>query len=332
MSKSKTLLGLFIVAGFLAFYLLQKEPKNTQDERFIAALSANESAVNSLTRVLVSQGDQQFDMVKEDTGWRLNDGFYVRMDSLSKWIQALKNARLIEPKTANPNNFPALSLTENDLRVRIYQNQTLISDIILGQSGRTPDARFVRFYDDNQSWLASGLNGLTSSVEVWQLALIFDVPDSQVKVIEWSADKTLRFTKNTESGQWQQANEQTASASLDPQKIATLAASLSGFRIQQANKTTADSLKPWQSFVFGLEAGRQISIEVYRTDSDTTFFKVADSQQPGRYEGWQMTLPDYKLETFLIEQSAVFDTQSEGDDVINSAENNNTTDGQQPST
>jgi len=262
---------------------------------------------------VVTQGDQQFDMRESETGWHLNQGFYVRMDSLYQWVQALRNARLIEAKTANPDNFSALSLTEDDLRVRLYQDQQLLADVILGQPSNTPGARFIRYTGDNQSWLASGLNDLSSSQDVWQLTMIFDVPETQVQAIEWTAQEALNLIRDGETGQWLQADKQSETMSLDQDKVNALAASLSGFRIQDAIETTSVSVQPRQTFVFGLEQGRKITLAVYGDEEDA-FIKVTDSQQPERYQSWQFTMPDYKLSTIFMDQAAVVNPQIENSD------------------
>ncbi len=312
MAGIKTLFGLLIVAGGLVYYLYMNETGTTDNAPLISTLNTDEASINSIDRVVISHADQQFDMRKELQGWRLNDGFYVRRDSLVQWLLALKNARRIETKTANPDNFQKLSLTEEDLRVQLYRNQQLLADVILGQSGATNQARFVRFYDDNQSWLVSGLNELNSSQEVWQLSMILDVPESQVQAIEWMANNTLNLIKDNETGQWQQADNTTAKTVLDQDKIKSIAASLSGFRIQQAFKTTSTLQSPLQRFVFGLNEGRRITLSLYR-DLDKTYVVVDDSQYPGRYKGWHFTVPDYKLSTLQLTQSVVLNPPLEDD-------------------
>jgi len=310
MTTSKTLVGLLILAAGLVFYLYQSDAKDSENKPFIAALSDNDAAINNLSRVVVTQDGQQYDMRESPTGWHLNEGFYVRMDSLFQWAQALKSARLIEAKTANPNNFSALSLTEDDLRVRLYQDQEVLADVILGQSSSTPGARFVRYAGDKQSWLASGLNELNSSKEVWQLSLIFDVPDTQVQAIEWTAESTLNLIKESETGQWQLAGDQTGQQALDQEKITTLAGSLSGFRIQDARHKDSDNEQPHTTFVFGLEKGRRITLAIFGKQAET-YVKVTDSQQPERYLGWQFTVPEYKLSTLNISQSSVINPSPE---------------------
>ncbi len=325
MTASKTLLGLLILAGGLVFYLYQNKAQTIESKPLVAAFSDNESAINDLDRVVVSEGGQTFDMREQATGWRLNDGFYVRMDSLFEWVQALKNAHLIEAKTANSAHFPTLSLTDDDLRVRLYQDQALIADIILGQAGQTPNARFVRFYDDQQTWLASGLNGLSSSEEVWQLTMIFDIPDNQVHAIEWTAAETLGLIKNKETGQWQLADETSESPALEEETIKTLAASLSGFRIQEALAVDDDTHTPEQTFVFGLDNGRQITLMVYG-DQEQAFIRVIDSREPGRYKDWKFTVPEYKLSTLLMDQSALFETQQDKQDAAEESADNDDND------
>ena len=311
MTTSKTLMGLMIVAGGLVFYLYQAQSRETEQNLLITALSAETSAVDALTKVVVSDGEQTFVMQEQPSGWTLNEGFYVRMDSLSDWIQALKNARLMEAKTANPDNFPSLSLTEDDLRVRLYQKQQLVADIILGQTSSTPGARFVRYADQQQSWLASELNDLQSSQETWQLAMIFDVPESQVQAIEWTADETLNLIRD--SDQWQLAGETAAGQSIAQGQLVTLAAAISGFRIQDAIASNSPPEPLRQSFVFGLAQGRKITLAVYGHE-DEAVIKVSDSAQPERYEHWQFTVPDYKLSTLLMNQSDIFASETENGD------------------
>ena len=310
MTTGKTLLGLLIVAGGLVFYLMNQAPKDSGHDFLIAALSNNETGIKSLDRVLVTQGEQQFDMRESDSGWHLNGGFYVRVDSLFNWVQALKNARLIERKTANPAHFTALSLTEEDLRVRLYRGEQLLADVILGQTGSTPGARFVRYAEDTQSWLASGLNDLNSSKELWTLTMLFDVPDNQVQVIEWTAEDIVRLVKDAETGQWQSADPATDGFPPDQQAVGSLASALSGFRIQQALEAEQDLGQPQQVFVFGLTEGRSVTLALFG-DKDSAILKVTDSDQPERYLNWQFTVPDYKLDTLMMSQSEALKKPSE---------------------
>lgn len=311
MAASKTLLGLLIVVAGLVYYLYHNEGNGTENNVFIQSLNTSESDLSHLTRVLVSQGEKQFDMRKVEESWYLNGGFYARMDSLFKWVQALKAARLIESKTANPANFSDLSLTEDDLRVRLFQNNQLLSDVILGQNGAMVGTRFVRYFDNNQSWLASGLVDLQSSEDVWLLTLVFDIPENQVQAIELIADDGLRLIKNAETGQWQRAeNDLNNNEELNQDNIQKLAAALSGFRIEQAIKNKNLTEQPMQKLVFGLEQGRQVTITVYQ-EAGNTFIKLSDTQQPGAYDDWQFTVPNYKLATLQMNRAALLKTQTD---------------------
>src|SRR5690606_18920778 len=248
--------------------------------------------------LITNKGESQ-DIQKTPKGWILNDLFYARMDTLFEWVQALKNAELIEMKTADSKHFPALQLTDDDMRVRLFSGDEVLADLILGKNTAVMSSRFVRYYDQPQSWLATNLNELKSSNSDWQLRILFDYDKSEVAVIRLSdkGDLAMHLMKNNETGEWFIENE--PETLLDNDKVEQLAASLSMFSIVQAEPLSVGESSYFNQLEYGLMNGSQVLLTIYQV-ADKKVLTVTDTHQPNRFKDWQFSLPDYKIKALSV--------------------------------
>lgn len=297
----KILIGLLVLSVGLVYYLYQGDSGNHERQPLLPELNADNMVIADIDRLLITNQTESLDIQKTAQGWLLNDDFYARMETLFEWVQALKNAQLVEIKTADPNNFPQLHLSDDDLRVRLYQGDKLLADIILGKAATVMNSRFVRHFNQTQSWMVSNLNDLGTEKNDWQLRILFDYVASQVfaLLVVNTDGSTIRLLKNTETGQWQVDGEVKTDIIIDNDKVEKLASSLAMFSIEQAEPLTVNDSSLISRLEYGLVGGANVKLAIHQA-LDKKVLTVYDSQQPDRYKSWQFILPEYKLKALSV--------------------------------
>lgn len=296
---NKTLIGLLILASGLVYYLYQGGSNIYDKQPLLPQLNTHKSAIADIDRLLITQQSESQDIQKTPQGWLLNNFFYARMDTLFDWIQALKNAELIEIKTADPSHFSQLQLSDEDMRVRLFHGNELMADLVLGKQATVMNSRFVRHFNENQSWLATNLNDLKATKSDWQLRVLFDYDSSQVSAIlaTYKDGSIMRLLKNSETGQWQFENE--PETFIDNDKVENLASSLSMFSIEQAEPLSVNGETLISHLEYGLLGGSSVKLAIHQV-ADKTVLTVADSRQPDRYKNWQFTVPEFKSNALSV--------------------------------
>lgn len=295
-------MGLLIVVLAMAYYLYQVDSGTATNQQLLPEINTDKSVIAAIDRVLITQKSESLDMHKSVTGWLLNDGFYVDMDTLFSWIQALKNAQLIELKTTNPDHYSELQLTDDDLRVRLYHDDVLLTDLVLGINGVILNSRFARRFNEHQTVLATHLNSLTDLSDNWQLKTLFDYTPHQVHAIKMTSKdgSILNLLKNNETGQWQFENK--FDGHINTAKVDDLASGLAQFTIKRAEPIAIDESAFLRRLEFGLSEGHSVELNIYKS-TENKWVTVTDSQQPGRFENWQFAVPDFKIKTLTVTKS-----------------------------
>ncbi len=133
---------------------------------------------------------------QSDDVWRLPalGGYEANQVAVNSWLDRLRELRIIEPRTANPELLPRLGLDHGtaatDTAGATVEVSTpegsLIADLVVGKSapefvlpGRS--ALYLRQSDGDQAWVAQGALPLSLDIQDWIDPVIFELAPDDIR-------------------------------------------------------------------------------------------------------------------------------------------------------
>ncbi len=141
--------------------VLNKQNVRTEtpiEQKTVPALSAK---LNEVRRLSISRADEATDIhLGEDGVWRISQlkDYPADTAKIRQFLYRLSTSVRKEMKTANPDLFKRLSLTDNAaVRAQAFlkDEEKPLLDILVGKKDETFGGTYIRNYADNQSWLVS---------------------------------------------------------------------------------------------------------------------------------------------------------------------------------
>ncbi len=198
----KTLIGLAVataVALAIAVMLrFSQQPRSSGDEgRPSEALApALVGHVNDVDKLVVTGagGKVLATLVRGDGGWTLQEkgGYAVDTGKLRAFLLKLAESKRLEPKTADAARHVALGVEDvaaADAKGVLVELGGLAQPfrLIVGESSTRGGNTFVRFADEAQSWLASGLLAPEKTAADWLARDLVDIDAARVAEVELTA-------------------------------------------------------------------------------------------------------------------------------------------------
>lgn len=159
----------------------------------------------ALERITLQRGESQVELAKLDGNWGVlsHAGFPVQGERLATLLYALRDARVIEEKTSNPEHHARLGLDVGEasngaaLQVQLHAAGQDFGVIYGNQVG---NGQLVRFINSDQVLLINQSFNIPVTPVDWLALRVIDLPMAQVASAHWQhADgETLELTKQTE--------------------------------------------------------------------------------------------------------------------------------------
>ena len=227
--------------------------------------------------------------------WGLADrgGYPVQETKLRGMLTALTELRLVDPRTANPQQFATLGVEDHGrptsnsdlLRVLNAAGNPIVALIVGHRRVRTganvPAERYVRLPNDNQSWLAEGNLEVDADPLLWLDRVIMNIDHSRIATVAVTRDNaTLEFS---------QADAKlrlTAPANhpkLDDYKLEDVARALELLTFDDVHPDAAAPGTPIGTAVFSTGDGLTVTATVYPTPPDASAKPAADRDVLARF-------------------------------------------------
>lgn len=191
--KSLFFLIVAVVISYAAYHYNSKSGQQSVDanSHLIPGLAGNLNAVSKFTVTEVGNALLS-EVSKSDKGWVVNnrDGYQANIAAVRKMLNNLADAKLIEAKTANPENYSKLGVEDIDnenAQGILFSLQGLddVNEIIIGNNGSSgKNTQYVRRKDQLQSWLVNKKLNLNRDVTDWLQKDILDIPPERIKTIQ----------------------------------------------------------------------------------------------------------------------------------------------------
>ncbi len=298
LNNMKVLIGLLVVIAGLAYWVTQKDQAPVPTSKaLIPAWQSESSQLAEVDEVVLSKAGEQIKLSKIGKNWVLNDGFYASVDPLFKLLQGLRNAEIVEIKTANPDNHARIDLSDNDLKIVIKAADKELEALHLGKSTAGGNM-FLRRVGEAQTYAVSGLSPVVFSVDSWQLktAVDIDEKDVQAVILTPQEGEPIELARSKEANNWELNNIPTGQQLKTTAYLDQLGGTLSRFMIDDALvRNTAEMTELLQA-EYTLKNGNELLLKAFQKDDD--YFVTIDSAAYPQYKDWMMQIAEYKFKSF----------------------------------
>lgn len=341
--KSLAILILVILIGGSAYYFIAADSEKEvaiEDAWLIPGLAQELGQVTKLS--IHGAGDALLaEISKLEHGWVVEnrDQHEADITVIRKTFDVLVKARLLEKKTANPENYAKLGVRDisdiqaQGVRFTISGLEEPVG-IIVGKKGTLQNSQFVRREGDPQSWLIDRELDLNHDGAWWLRKDILDIPPERIKSIrishmdgseiliksvaqedyEFILDQPIPVGKKvSESELYQVAN---ALSSLQLKDVASLQSfneeilpsTITTFRMYDGLRVDARTFTDGQSTYVRLEIEFDENHAGDAVQSDSAAKQDFAEQVKSRIDGWAFILPSItqdamvkRLEDFLLQ-------------------------------
>lgn len=292
-----------VVALALMLYIFQGAGDRPEHGLLVDDLAAQANSIDSVT-ILPPDTDNGISLRKDGDAWVVGSRFDYPADigKLGSFVTQLSEARILEEKTSNPDNYSRLAV--DDPETGGSGTKVLLSGdgfshgVIVGNSAQGTN-RYVRVPSDATSFLVDRQLEVPASVQNWLRHDLIDIPADRVRKVTIShADgETLALEKSAEEdGNFTVLDipeGRELSYASAGNSIAGALASLELEDVQQATGSEAAT-----TAVFETWDGLSIEIRIAGED-DTNWLEFAvsgdDPEKLGeRLGGWRYRITDYK--------------------------------------
>lgn len=193
--KSKSLLILLgaLAIGVIVYYFNENSNQSSIDanSNLIPGL---EEKLNSVTKFVVKESGNLIlsEVSKSEKGWVVDnrDGYTANIAAVRTMFENLAEAKLVEAKTSNPDNYVKLGVEDLDSKqaqgvlfsIEGLQDST---NIIFGKDGSSgKNTQYVRRKDEQQSWLINKKLNFKRDVTDWLKKDLLDIPPERIKALQ----------------------------------------------------------------------------------------------------------------------------------------------------
>lgn len=316
LNNLKVMIGLLIVAAGLAYWVSQKDNHSGLSEQpLMPDWQGDASMISKVDQVKITQSGEVIKLTKKDNHWILNDGFYASVDPLFNLLQGIKNAVIVESKTANPDNHARLELADSDLKVELIANEESMAALHVGKK-TAAGLTFVRNAGESQSYVVRDLGAVTLNVDSWKLKTVLDINAEEVRSVtvapQDAPDVSIKRTADT--GEWELADLPEGQQLKEDVFLDQIANALSRFMIDDAQVKDLEGMKAVLTNNYELVNGNELVIHVYQKEED--YFMTIDSSAHTHYANWMMKIPEYKFNSLNRSIDEYIEPEAVGSELI----------------
>jgi Domain of unknown function (DUF4340) len=312
------LLGAAIVVVAFAIWLSSRRHLERATAAGDLVLPGLESALNSVTEVRLTKGDQtKTTLRKGASDWVVAERDYpADSGKVRKFLLDLGALNVVEEKTRTPANYPQLGVEDTTspkatgTRVAVV-TPAKVYEIIVGKPSGAKSG-YVRVPTTDQALLAAPSLTVEADPKRWLDHTLLDIPQDRIKEIEQKPSEGPAFKasrEKKEQSDFTVSNIPKGRELSNPAAADSMAGALGGLTLDDVRKAGGAGDAKLSHAIFrtfdGLEldvAGRKdgthdlISVTAHSTAKET-----ADQAQKltAQLQGWEYEIPSYKYDTIF---------------------------------
>jgi hypothetical protein len=274
MNRKTTIQILVAVLVVLAsgLYLLNPQTSEAPDRLWIPALSEPNAELLSIT---IEKGESSTELVNQGGQWQVTNrlGYPAKLGAMIDLVSALRSAKIMERKTANPDHHAELQLTESGAeatratRIRLELAEDRV--VLLGQTASQREATFVRSPDDNQVWLVSGKITASASPNDWLSPVLFDIPETgvlSVTIKHPASRESYTLVRDADALNWSLAESPTGLTLKYSSILNQIPSRLAQFKLLDVADRPASSVEATSVIEVALRDGRIVALDLVEED------------------------------------------------------------------
>lgn len=205
MRNKLLILGVLVILVLAALALQMRSAERVDNLASRELLSAEQlEQLAALEGITLSRGELKVELARLDGNWGVlsHAGFPVQQERLAALLHALRGARVLEEKTANPDHHARLGLDmsaadNQPLQVQLHASGEDFGIVYGNQVG---SGQLVRFAGDDQVLLINRALAMTVNPTDWLALRVVDIPMPAIASARWEhADgETLELVKQAQ--------------------------------------------------------------------------------------------------------------------------------------
>lgn len=303
MMRSTWLLAVVAVALVAGVILVNTTADEYSTGESQALLPDLRSAINNIDQVAVQYGDETVTIERQDEHWsaREKSGYRADTGTLRQVLLALADASKLEQKTANPDMHGRLGLRapENGDGVGIrIAGDGVEHALILGNVAQE-NYRYVRFADNDQTWLIDQNPELPDDAGGWLDAEVINIPSADVQAvsIKHADGEAIRFSKaSRDEGSFNVADIPADRELTYPGVVNGIAGVLRDLTLDDVQAQPDDLPAPGTTTTFTTFDGLTVTVQRFTVDS-ADWFSIAASVTEPPEDGDTAAPPDNSANT-----------------------------------
>lgn len=181
------------VIAYGAFHVTQSKAPSTEVEN-APLYPGLIDRLNDTRSINIQTADDSFTLQRDGERWTMveRDGFPVKFDMAKEALVQLSALKVREAKTAKPENYPTLGVTDvlagDARRVTVRaEGDTPLADLLIGKGraakGVESPGHYVRRFGEQTAYLVEGDLGINGKRNDWMEAAIIDLPVERVRKV-----------------------------------------------------------------------------------------------------------------------------------------------------
>ncbi len=291
MNKRTVLILAAAIAGLVLLMLVLRQDNDATVFGGGTLLPDFESVANQVTNISISNSDagENLEIRRDGSSWVVTerDNYPAQLSTIRQLIIALADARIVEEKTANPDNYPRLGVAEpgtdgSGTKVALSGDNFAYS-VIIGDVAQR-NFRYARVADNPTSYLIDQNPDLPTDVGGWLADSLVDVPAGRIRRVSIShADGESITIEKSEEAQTDFAVVGIPEGrELSYATVANgIGGALTGLTLEDVR--AAGEVQPSTSVLFETWDGLTIEADVVEEDGDTWVTFAAQALMPAEF-------------------------------------------------
>lgn len=202
-SRNLSILGLVAVLAVVAGVWLASRQSSTTLTESAALYPELKGQLDDVTavRIVKAGGTPAVELKRGDSGWTVSERHNYPADEakLRKLLTSVADARVLEEKTSNPENYPTLGVEDiadsdaSGMQLELEGAQPPVK-LIVGKHASGASSHYVRRADEPKSWLINKSLDTSSSADQWLRKSLLDVSADRVQSAEVKIGKARPYT------------------------------------------------------------------------------------------------------------------------------------------
>jgi hypothetical protein len=285
--RSTKLLAVVAVALILGVVVLDTANNDSDRPENRLLLPDLKERINDINAIVIRQGETTTTVTKNDNRWVVSekDDYPANTGALRQLMLALADAEKIEQKTSNPAMHEKLGLaaigTGDAIGVSL-DGADFHQSLIIGNVAQQ-NFRYVRFADDDQSWLIDKNPDLPGAAGGWLAPDLVDIASARVKsvTVTHTGGDTIDISRDSSSdNEYAVANIPAGRELTYPGIVNGMAGALQNLDLEDVRKRPDDVPEADVNTVFTTFDGLTISARRYLRD-DASWFAISAGVMPG---------------------------------------------------